>query len=64
MSILSLLLQQVRLRVNFTSQINTVRELKRNEKDHSSVKTGSVGNTRLLPNAKMLLVPISFFSGG
>ena len=63
MSILSLL-QQVRLRANFTSQINTVRELKLNEKDHSNVNSGSVGNTRLLPNAKMLLVPISFFSGG
>ena len=63
MSILSLL-QQVRLRANFTFQINTVRELKLNEKDHSNVNSGSVGNTRLLPNAKMLLVPISFFSGG
>ena len=28
------------------------------------VKSGSVGNTRLLPCAKMLLVPIYFFSSG
>ena len=32
---------------------------KLNEKNHSSV---SVGNTRLLPHAKMLLVPMNFFS--
>ena len=35
-----------------------------NEKNHSSVKTGSVGNNGLLPHAKMLLVPTIFFSGG
>ena len=28
------------------------------------VKKGSVGNTRLLPCAKMLLVPMNFFSNG
>ena len=28
----------------------------------SSVKGGSVGNTRLLPHVKMLVVPIIFFS--
>ena len=32
-----------------------------NEKNHSSVKTGSVGNNGLLPHAKMLLVPMIFF---
>ena len=31
------------------------------KKKHSSVKTKSVGNTRLLPHAKMLLVPMTFF---
>ena len=34
------------------------------KKIHSSVKTRSVGNTRLLPHAKMLLAPMNFFSGG
>ena len=28
------------------------------------VKRGSVGNTRLLPRAKMLLIPMNFFSSG
>ena len=31
------------------------------KENHSSVKTKSVGNTRLLPHAKMLLVPMNFF---
>ena len=31
------------------------------KKKHSSVKMKSVGNTRLLPHAKMLLVPMTFF---
>ena len=31
------------------------------KKNHSSVKTKSVGNTRLSPHAKMLLVPMNFF---
>ena len=31
------------------------------KKNQSSVKTKSVGNTRLLPHAKKLLVPTSFF---
>ena len=35
-----------------------------NEKNHSSVKTGSVGNNGLLTHAKMLLVTMNFFSGG
>ena len=34
------------------------------KKNHSSVKTKSVGNTRHLPHAKMLLnAPMNFFSG-
>ena len=31
------------------------------KKNHSSVKAKSVGNTRLLPHAKMLLVLMTFF---
>ena len=31
------------------------------KKNHSSVKAKLVGNTRLLPHAKMLLIPMTFF---
>ena len=31
------------------------------KKNHSRVKTKTVGNIRLLPHAKMLLVPMTFF---
>ena len=34
------------------------------KKTKKKLKTKSVGNTRLLPHAKMLLVPMNFFSGG
>ena len=50
------------LKLNFTSKIDIW--IKTKWKNHSSVKTKSVGNTRLsglLPHAKMLLVPMTFF---
>ena len=44
------------------NQINTVNTwIKTKWKNHSSVKTKAVGNTRLLLHAKMLLFPINFF---
>ena len=36
----------------------------RKKKLKKKLKTKSVGNTRLLPHAKMLLVPMNFFSVG
>ena len=51
-------------KLNFTSQINTRIKPKWKKSFISSVKTRSVGNTRLLPHAKMLLLPMNFFSGG
>ena len=36
----------------------------RNVINNFACKTGSVGSTQLLPCAKILLFPMSFFSGG
>ena len=55
-----LLLQKVRLKAKLYFS-NKYMNKKINEKNHSSVKTGSVGNNGLLPHAKMLLVPMIFF---
>ena len=58
-----LLLEKVRLKAKLYFS-NKYMNKKINEKNHSSVKTGSVGNNGLLTHAKMLLVTMNFFSGG
>ena len=62
MSIL-LLLQKVRLKAKFYFSNKYFTWIKTKWKNHSSVKTGTVGNTWLLPHAKMP-VQMSFFSEG